>query len=346
MQRAIRILVAIVIVLSIVAFMTTYSVRFTEKAVVTTFGKADASAVRSEPGMGVKWPYPIQSVTKYDTRLRFVETRPETTGTADNRQIIVSTFITWQVDNPLRFYELYGNAGSRATDHFRAADENLKQMLRASLSEISQFNLSDLISAEIKQSKLAEAESRMLESIRSKLTDKDGAAINVKAVGIALIRLPETTTKAVIDRMQQTRNRLSAEAINSGRAKAEEIKAQADNDAKKIMAFAERRASVIRSQGDQEAAEFYKRQSEDAELAVFLKNIEFMKQAMSKRTTLVFSLSEPGLGLLRPGALNNLRPGEIPKFDPSEKFTKPATAPAPAPAAPAAPAGEPAKGGR
>ena len=56
MQNLLRILVAAVIVLSIIAFMTTYTVRFTEQAVVTTFGKADESAVRSEPGLGFKWP--------------------------------------------------------------------------------------------------------------------------------------------------------------------------------------------------------------------------------------------------------------------------------------------------
>jgi membrane protease subunit HflC len=326
-QNLLRILVAAVIVLSIIAFMTTYTVRFTEQAVVTTFGKADESAVRSEPGLGFKWPYPVQSVTKYDTRARYVETRAETQGTADDRQIIVTAYLTWKVDNALRFYELYGNTGSRALDHFRNADENLKQMLRAALAEISSFNMTDLLSADAGKSKLAEVESRMLENIRSRVTNKDGGALKPLSVGIAVLRLPETTTKAVIDRMQATRNQLSAQAINSGKSRAEQIKVQAESDARTIMAFADRRASVIRAQGDQEAAQYYQKQNADPDLAVFLKNIEFMKQAMSKRTTLVFSLSEPGLGLLRPGALSNLKPGELPKFE-----GKPASA---APSSPA-----------
>ena len=343
MQNFLRIAVAAVLVLFIVAFMTTYTVRFTEKAVVTTFGKADDFSVRSEPGLGLKWPYPIQSVTKYDTRSRYVETRPETIGTADNRQIIVTAYLTWQVENPLRFYELYGNTGSRALDHFRTADENLKQLLRSSLAELSSFNLSDLVSAELTTSKLAEVESKILEAIRSKVSNKDtsvsaGIALKPLTVGIASIRLPESTSKAVIDRMQQTRNRLSAEAINSGNAKAEEIRVQAENDAKKIMAFADGRASVIRSQGDSEAAEFYARQNADPDLAVFLKNLEFMKQAMSKRTTLVFSFSEPGFGLFRPGALSGLKPGELPKLDTTRTgVPAPNAAPAPA-AAPQSPA--------
>lgn len=310
-----RILVAAVIVLAIVAFMTTFTVRFTEKAVVTTFGKADDQSIRSEPGLGFKWPYPIQSVIKYDTRARYVESRSETQGTADQRQVIVTAYTTWRVDNPLKFFELYGGTGSRATDHFRTADENVKQVLRASLSEISSFNLTDLVASELGQSKLAEVEARMLASIKSKLGAKDGSAITPMAVGIAAVRLPDTTSQAVIQRMQQTRNQLSARAIEEGRAKADEIRSTADSDAKKIMSFADRRAKTIRSQGDEEAAKYYERQNADPDLAVFLKNLEFMKQAMSKRTTLVFSLSEPGLGLLRPGALSGLKAGQAPKID-------------------------------
>ena len=47
MQNLLRIIVAAVIVLGILSFMTTYTVRFTEKAVVTTFGR-DFATVYTE----------------------------------------------------------------------------------------------------------------------------------------------------------------------------------------------------------------------------------------------------------------------------------------------------------
>ena len=81
------------IVLGFVLFMVTFSVRFTEAAVVTTFGKASETSVVNqdgdEAGLYFKWPYPVQSVTKYDRRVRILESRSETQLTADDRPIIV-----------------------------------------------------------------------------------------------------------------------------------------------------------------------------------------------------------------------------------------------------------------
>ena len=97
------------------------TVRFTERAVVTTFGKAGESSVKTEPGLGFKWPYPIQSVTKYDTRQRYSETRSEALATADNRQIIVQSFIVWEVKDPLKFFQALNNT--------RAANQTLERIV-------------------------------------------------------------------------------------------------------------------------------------------------------------------------------------------------------------------------
>ena len=70
MQAFLRFLITGLIILAILGFMTMYTVRFTETAVVTTFGKAGPESVITEPGLRLKMPYPIQSVTRYDVRAR------------------------------------------------------------------------------------------------------------------------------------------------------------------------------------------------------------------------------------------------------------------------------------
>ena len=52
---------------------------------------------------------------KYDNRLRFLQARSQTQQTADNRQVIVEAYCTWRVDNPLKFFQSYGNAGARSS---------------------------------------------------------------------------------------------------------------------------------------------------------------------------------------------------------------------------------------
>jgi len=106
-RRPIILILAFIFAVALLARAVTYTVRFTEAGVLTTFGKAaeqDLTKVR-EPGLKFKWPDPIQSVTKYDTRSRFLQTKAEQQQTADSRQITVEAFCTWKVKDPLKFFQ-------------------------------------------------------------------------------------------------------------------------------------------------------------------------------------------------------------------------------------------------
>src|SRR5688500_4082532 len=122
----------------------TYTVRFTENAVLTTFGKAGENAQKTQPGLKFKWPDPIQSVTKYDTRSGFRQTQSETQQTADSRQLVVEAFCTWKVADPLLFFQRFSNAGDRSADHYRKAEEVLRGSLRSAMGETSKYRMDEL----------------------------------------------------------------------------------------------------------------------------------------------------------------------------------------------------------
>jgi membrane protease subunit HflC len=319
MQKLLKYIVTGLIVLAVLAFMTTYSVRFTESAVVTTFGKADGA--RTEPGMGLRWPYPIQSVIKYDTRSRFVEAVPQTAATKDERQIIVSAFISWRVKDPLKFYQLYGS-GARPIEHLRKADDQLKGSLSAALASISEYRLDELLNAR-EGSKLAELETK----IKAKLTSREQAGgaglalqeggIEMLSVGIYNIQMPESITQNVFDAMKAARTRIAADAVKKGEAEAEAIRAQADADSRTIMDFVRQRAESIRSQGDREAAQYFAKMSEVPELAVFLKSLELMRDGISSRTTIIWPFSAPGMGVMNPTTSFDPRADALPKIFPN-----------------------------
>lgn len=316
MQNFTRIAVAALIVLAIAAFMVTYSVRFTESAVVTTFGKASENSVKLEPGLGFKWPYPIQSVTKYDTRPRYVETKPETFSTKDNRQLVMQGFLTWKVVKPLEFYQLYSSAGARPEDHYRKAEETIRAQLRSAMAETSTFEVGELLNTGAAGSKFPELEQKIFDRLKSDAKSAFAASgVELVKVGIHSVELPQATTKQVFDRMKMTRERLAASALSEGTARAESIRAQASSDAKKILDFAERRAGVIRAQGDQEAAKFLQQMASAPELAVFLQNLEFLRRTTSKNTTIVMPMSQAGLGLIGPNAAEQIKSGKIPAIN-------------------------------
>ncbi|MBK7405457.1 MAG: hypothetical protein IPJ41_12700 [Phycisphaerales bacterium] len=314
MKKRIPIILTIVFLFALLSFTVTYSVRFTEAAVVTTFGSASEESTIKEPGLYFKLPYPIQSVTTYDTRTRLLQNRAEAQQTKDDKQIIVEAFLTWRVANPLKFYERFSNAGGRAEDHFAAAEGTLKSLLAGAMSETGNYALSDLFTP-TGDSKLPELEGRILAALRG-----DGAkgssiadyGIEAMAVGIHRVRLAEATTQAVNDRIAANRDRKAKEIESAGDAEAEAIKAKAEQDRKKILAFAQRRAAEIKAEGDTAASKFLSQMNEYPDLAVFLKNLDLVRQAFSDRTTVILSTDSPGLKLLDLRGVSVLKPGEIP----------------------------------
>lgn len=337
MRRLIIPLLGLIVLAAIASFTMTYTVRFTETAVVTTFGSASEQSIRSQPGLYFKLPFPIQSVTKYDKRLRVVEARREQQQTGDEFQVVVESFLTYRVVDPLKFFRAFSNAGSRPIDHFRMAEERvLRDKLRSAMGLTSEYTMSELFDAG-GESALPELEAGMLNQVRGAAGGETVAAdygIEVTSVGVSGVLLPEETTRAVIDRMGANRDRLAEQYESEGDAEARKIRTAAESSAETIRVFAERRAKEIVRRGYEDAApSLAAQQAANPELAVFLRNIDFMKDAMSRRFTLVLSTSDFGLSLFDPAVLDELRMGNVPAPEGVEELsriysgaTQPATA--------------------
>lgn len=312
-MKAQRFIIIAVIVGVFVAFLTTFTVRFNERAVVTTFGRAGESSVYTTPGLRFKLPPPIQEVVKYDARSRFLQSDQETQQTAEGAQVLVTTFLTWRVEDPLKFFRAFSNAGESERDHYRLAQDILKGKLRTAASALTKYRLNELIATDTAGSKIAQVENEILQALTATGT---GAladnGIKVEAVGISGLGLPQDTTKEVFTRMQAARVKIANEAITQGKSLGDTIRASAESDAKKIESFAEQLATRIRNQGDVEAAQFLGQLNEDPKLAVFLENMKFIRDTFSRSTTLVLPTSLPGMELFRPDASKTFKSGQVP----------------------------------
>lgn len=290
------IIIAAFILIGFVIMMVTYTVDFTQKAVITTFGKAGENAVIDSPGLKWKMPSPLQSVTVYDTRARTLDARAETQNTADGRQIIVESFMVWSIDDPLVFFRKFGSSGSDARAHFRNAETTLASVLRSEMSkQVPRFAFSDLFVSSDSPSRLPELETAMRDSMQ---TEASEYGVKITLAGVKRIQLPQNTTKSVFDRMAAERQKAAGAYENAGRAEAEAIRTAAEKDASRIRSFAETLAAEIRNKGDLEAAQFIAVQNEDPELAVFLAQVRFFREAMAKKVTMVVTPDMLGWGLL------------------------------------------------
>jgi membrane protease subunit HflC len=272
-RRALTYFLTAIFLIALVSYTVTYVVRFTDAAVVTTFGKADEGAVRKEAGLYFKLPYPIQSVTIYDTRTRVLTNKFEQLSTRDNRQVAVETFCMWKVSDPLKFFQRFSNAGPSPDEHYRKAEDALRQNLRAAAALVSQYSMDELFSAGRAGSKLPELQEKMLAVFRGS-TDQTGMqlsdyGVTAEDLGLMRVVLTEEVSKTVMERMKAGREKIVKETQSQGQAMADSIRAQADADANRIKQFAERLAQNIRSQGDREAVQYLARMKEMPELAVF-----------------------------------------------------------------------------
>jgi len=187
------------------------------------------------------------------------------------------------------------------------------------------YALSDLFSPVPGSSKLPVLEKQILATLKQ--PDETGKSlsdygIEATSVGIHRVRLAEQTTQAVNDRIAANRDRLAKEIESAGDAEAEAIKAKAEADRQRILAFADRRAQLIRAEGDIAAAEFVGQMNTHPDLAVFLKNLDFMSKAFSDRTTVILSTQVPGLSLIDPDATSKLGANGLPSSNMPQAWRK------------------------
>jgi membrane protease subunit HflC len=312
MKNQLAILVATVVVLVLLAYMFVFVVRYDQVAVVTTFDKArpevrndageivEAGSLIREPGLYAKWPWPVQKVRSYTSRLQVLDDQPQEDLTADGKSVIVDLYLAWRIDDPLAFFK---NIKTMAR-----AEEELQPLLSDAHSVIGQFRFDQMVNADAEQLRLDEIEAEMTRLLNDRLTQQ-GFGIRVERVGIRRLMLSEKITEKVFERMKKTRERMAANARQSGRAQAEAIRSEAESIQQRILAFTERRALAIRSEGDREAAQYYEVFSQEPRFAIFLRQIEALPEILKKNATLVLPaegnapldllVNEPGA---RPGA--------------------------------------------
>ena len=309
MKGRFPVFVGLVITLVLVGYMFMFQVRYDQVAVLTTFDRAVApeagdegsarGSLRTEPGLYARWPWPIQKVHRYSTRLQLHEHRLEQVSTADGKSVIARAFVVWRVDrsDPLSFFVKLQDVES--------AEQKLSPLLSEQVSgAIGRYRMDELVNVDPDRVKLTEIEAEVLRGLRGQL-DRLSYGIEVMEVGIRRLVLPQESTGKVFEAMRKTRERLAASARSSGTAQALSIKSEADAAKKRILAFAQRRAQAIRAQGDKEAASYYSAFREDEALAIFLRRIETLKKILPHNATFILDSDQLSLDGLFGGGVGD-----------------------------------------
>jgi modulator of FtsH protease HflC len=294
-RNLITMLTAAVLVVIFVLLLFTFQVRQSEVAVVTTFGKTTGVY---QPGLHLRWPWPIQQVYKFDQRIQTFSDKFSECLTKDNITLLTSVYVGWKISNPTNFLNSFPNGS------IEVAQSQLQSILTSvKLAVVGDNTLSDFVNADPTQLKFDQIQSNIESMVQDELATND-YGIQVKFLGIAKLGLPEGVTTAVFDRMKSERQVLISQAQNQGKAEAIKIKANADRQANETLANAQAQAKQIEGQGVAEAAKTLPIFQENPELAVFMLRIKALQESLDQKSILIFDQRTPPFDLFS-GAWTN-----------------------------------------
>ncbi len=288
MRNKVTFVLGLIVLVALLGYSVTYTVRFDETAVVT-FLEQDAGedALKDEAGLYFKAPWPISKVYTYPRKVQVLEATQQQYQTADSKSVIASLYVTWRIENPYQFF--------KAVRDVETARQRLTDLIDNLYAQLSAYRFDELVNPNPEAIQLDAFEEQATAALSRSVGDLN-YGIAVEKVGVRRLALPEAVTENVFASMRTTREALAANAEQEGAARANQITSEAESVRNRILAFANSTATAIRAEGKREAAEQFDVFNEEPQLAIFLRKIEALRNILPYRTT--FILDADSLDLL------------------------------------------------
>ena len=279
---------------------------------IETFGKVTREIVgRDDPGLKFKWPYPVEKVIRYDSRASVFEDTGDEATTKDKQNLLVTVYCAWRIAEPGTFHRSVktGDPDEKMTQ----VEERIRNLVRSAKKDVmGDRRMVDFINTNPDLMKLEDIEADILKRVRGQARTDYG--VEIVRVGIRGLGLPEGVTEKVINAMKAERQREVNSYEQEGEAMALAIRERAKSDSEQILAFAQRKADEIRSEGDQAAARFYKKFT-NPEFSIFLRKLESLKIELAEKTVFLLDGSAlPHVRWFKDGpAVGPKKPKDAPK---------------------------------
>lgn len=274
----------------VAAWATLFTVRETEFALVTQFGKP----IRTVAAAGLKAKIPfLHQVTLFDRRLRVYNPPRSEFLTRDKKNLSIDSYALWQIADPEAFVQAVGNE--------RAAEMRLHDLVWAGLAAaIAGLDLEEIVSTSSQQVRTS--------AILDGLAERSGTAaleqfgIRVADVRLKRLNLPEQNKQSVYARMRAERERIARQYRAEGEEQALRIRAEADRKREEILAKAYKEAETTKGEGDAAAARIYgAAYSRNQSFYKLTRTLETYRKALDEDTTVILSSDSELLRLMTRG---------------------------------------------
>jgi modulator of FtsH protease HflC len=263
-NRIVLIVLAIAIVV-LAALTSLFTVNENDIALRTEFGAVKGGSYAP----GLHWKLPWDQVVRFDRRVLTQSNPMQTFHTSDNHELIIDSYIKWQVANPAAYYDATGGSEQSAGDRVSAivtngiknvvAGRTLEQVVTGSRAAVTDATLA--------------AASRAIAALGIRLID-----VRVESIG-----LPDPVASRVYERMKQNFAEVADRLRAEGKSSATRIKATADRERTDIVSDAQRDALKLKGAADATAADTYARAySSDPEFYAFYRSMQAYERALGK----------------------------------------------------------------
>ena len=278
-SRILKIFIALVLIVAVGYFGFTFELREGNCAVVLRFGAPRAEL--TEAGLYFKLPWPFENVVQYENRMQYLESNAQETVTKDKRNIILSSYVVWQVEEPLLFHNSVGAYGS--------TEAYIDQQVRsATQSTMGAYNLTELVSLDTETIKTEEIQQKIFEKVKENCERNYG--ISIVDVSILRLSLPDINLQSVFDQMRQDRQTDIDTILANADKEASKIQAEAEVRAEEIIAQGTNEAAAIKAETEKAVAEIYANaQAANLDLFTFLKSLDTLAASVNSGTVLIIS---------------------------------------------------------
>ena len=265
---------SVLLALLFLGYNVFFTVNQTEQVIILQFG--DPKRVIKEAGLNLKLPF-VQNIIRYDNRTLDLDPPEFEVLLKDKKRINIDAFARYQIVDPLKFYQRVKR------------EQNLRDVFGKSLNAGVRRVIANVSLAELLSDKRSDSMAKIANEIKVQAIS---LGIKVIDVRIGRTNLPSTTAQSVYDRMRTEREREAREARAEGSEMAQKIRAKADFDTTVILADAERRAEILRGEGDAEKNGVLARAyGKDVKFFEFYKSMQNLRKGLIGRgeTTIVIS---------------------------------------------------------
>lgn len=244
-----------------------------QQALVLQFGQIQR--VEKEPGLKIKIPF-IQDVVRLDKRLIGFDAPPEEIITADQRRLVVDTFVRFRITDPLRFYQSVSTLAG----------------LRARLPSVVNSSVRGVLGGRDTTMIISGERGQIMNQIRDSLNG-EARAFGIEVVDVRIRRadFPDAISQSIFERMKTERQREAKESRAEGFELSEKIRADAERQRTIGIADARRQAEILRGEGDAiRTKTLATAANQDPEFYAFYRSLQAYAQALQPGdTTLVLS---------------------------------------------------------